>query len=445
MANSRVKNVSIFGSGYVGLVTGCGLAKLGHRVTIYDIDGSKIAKLQDGLCPFFEPGLADLLVEGISAGKLVFTTDPGQAVLDHRYIFLAVPTPMLPSGEADLSALHQAISDISARVASESLVIVKSTIPVGSFAGLSKGFSERDRKLIRLVSNPEFVAEGNAVTDFFKPFRTVIGAEQESVAREVGTLYAGLPGHFIYTDPNTAQMIKYGSNALLATRVAYINELSQICEHLTVDITDVSRALLMDPRLGSGYLNAGVGFAGPCLPKDIAALQATATAAGLKAPLITSVSEQNNAHLETTTRRIIQMLNGGTVASVFGLSFKPNTDDVRNSFCIPIVRALAEAAHTVKVTDPRSLTKAKGLLGRNNIQFCADPLECAEGSDLQVFLTPWAGYRALDLARLKQLVRRPAIFDAMQTIDFRAARGMGFTYEGVGRRFSNGPPRFVVE
>jgi len=445
MANSTVKNVSVFGAGYVGLVTGCGLAKLGHRVTIFDTAQSKITKLQEGQCPFFEPGLSDLLVDGISAGKLLFTNDPEAAVVDHRYIFLAVPTPMMSDGSADLSYLRQAIGDIASAVRSETFVIVKSTIPVGTFPELSNQFSRKEKALVKLVSNPEFVAEGNAVTDFFKPFRTVIGADSETVAREVGELFSALPGHFIYTDPNTAQMIKYGSNALLATRVAYINELSQICEHLAVDITDVSRALLMDPRLGSGYLNAGIGFAGPCLPKDIAALQATAVSVGLDVPLISSVTAQNSAHLATVAKRIAEMMNGGTVAAVFGLSFKPNTDDVRNSFSVPIVRALAESAEVVRVTDPRSLQGAKAVLNKNNIQFFSDPLECAVGTDLQVFLTPWPGYRALDLHRLRELVRRPIIFDAMQTVDFRAARKVGFTYEGVGRRFFDGPPLFTVE
>jgi UDPglucose 6-dehydrogenase len=444
MPHPKVRNVSIFGAGYVGLVTGCGLAKLGHRVTVFDIDEKKIAKLQEGLCPFYEPGLSDLLVEGISAGKLVFTTDPDPAVVGHRYIFIAVPTPMLQGGEANLSQLDRALADISSRVREETIVIVKSTIPVGSFANLAHSIADKGRKLVHLVSNPEFVAEGNAVTDFFKPFRTVIGADRDDLAREVGALFAGLPGHFIYTDPSTAQMIKYGSNALLATRVAFINELSQVCERLGVDIADVSRAMLMDPRLGTGYLNAGIGFAGPCLPKDIAALQATATAAGLRVPLISSVTAQNKSHLAAVTRQIEQALDGGRVAAVFGISFKPNTDDVRNAFSVPIVKALAKAAKTVNVTDPRSLQGAKELLREDNIRFFADPLECAAGSDLQVFLTPWAGYKALDLWQLKSLVRRPAIFDAMQTIDMRAAAAAGFTYQGVGRNFPGGPPPFFI-
>ncbi len=444
-SNPAVINLSIFGAGYVGLVTGCGLAKLGHRVTIFDVNAEKIAKLKNGQCPFYEPGLADLLVEGISAGKLLFTNEASDAIANHRYIFVAVPTPMMPSGEADLSYLRKAISDISSKVHDETIVIVKSTIPVGSFSQLSQYLSPSESALVKLVSNPEFVAEGNAVTDFFRPFRTVIGAAEESTAREVGRLFHGLPGKFIYTDPNTAQMIKYGSNALLAARVAYINELSQICEQLGVDITDVSRALLMDPRLGSGYLNAGIGFAGPCLPKDIAALRATATSVGLDVPLIGSVSSQNSTHLAKVTRRIAGLLSSGGVASVFGLSFKPNTDDVRNSFCLSIVQALAETAEIVKVTDPRCLEGAQGLLHGKNVHFFSDPLECAAGSDLQVFLTPWPGYKALDLHRLRQLVRRPHIFDAMQTIDFRAARAVGFSYEGIGRQFSDGPPPFIVD
>jgi UDPglucose 6-dehydrogenase len=443
IAHSRVTNVSIFGAGYVGLVTGCGLAKLGHRVTIFDTDSAKIAKLQNGLSPFYEPGLEDLLVEGISAGKLHFTRDSRAAIADHRYIFVAVPTPMLRTGGADLTHLHQAIADISDQAHAETLIIVKSTIPVGTFADLSRRLPTNSK--IKLVSNPEFVAEGNAVQDFFRPFRTVIGAEEEHIAREVGGLFRGLPGKYIYTDPNTAQMIKYGSNALLATRVAFINELAQVCERLQVDITDVSRALLMDVRLGSGYLNAGIGFAGPCLPKDIAALQATATSVGLNVPLLAAVSEQNTSHLKMITQRIASKLNGGGIASVFGLSFKPNTDDVRNSFCISIVRELARSAETVKVTDPRSLERAKSLLPENNVSFFADPLECASGSDVQIFLTPWPGYKSLDLYQLKELVRRPSIFDAMQTVDFRAARALGFSYEGIGRHFADGPPPFQID
>jgi UDPglucose 6-dehydrogenase len=201
----------------------------------------------------------------------------------------------------------------------------------------------------------------------------------------------------------------------------------------------------MDPRLGSGYLNAGIGFAGPCLPKDIAALQATATSVGLQVPLISSVSAQNASHLAAVTQRMTKLLDGGGIVAVFGTSFKPNTDDVRNSFCIPIIKALAGIAGTVKVTDPRSLQGAKTLLSQANIQFYSNPLECASGSDMQVFLTPWAGYKALDLGQLKKVVRRPFIFDAMQTIEYAKARAVGFRYEGIGRLFEGEPPLFSVE
>jgi UDPglucose 6-dehydrogenase len=440
------QNILIFGTGYVGLVTAVGLAKLGHTVSCFDIDQGKIDLLKQGVVPFFEPGLAELLKEGLASGQLRFYATPGEAYSGQRYVFVAVPTPMNDKGGVDLSSLYSAIGTIAELAGRRAtFIIIKSTVPVGIFSELREAVPLLDQGDFTFVSCPEFLSEGNAVHDFFNPRRTVVGSENREVSEEVAGLYGTLNSKIILTDAKTAQMIKYSANSFLASRVAFINEIAQLCEALNVNVTDVSSALLMDPRLGDGYLTAGVGFAGPCLPKDVSALIDTAKRMALRTPLLNSLIDQNFGHLNQVIESICRGLDATNQVSVFGLSFKPKTDDVRNSFSLRIINALAASGIEVRATDPHSIAAARSLIPSNLVSFWDDPMEAAIDTDRQVFLTPWKEYSSLDLRALGKVVRTKSIFDATGLFDPGFVIGEGFQYLGVGRRFGpEGAPAFIL-
>lgn len=442
--SNRDQNILILGTGYVGLITAVGLSKLGHNVSCYDVDDEKIEILKRGVAPLFEPDLPRLLNEGLAARRLKFSSSITDSYADQRYVFVAVPTPMFAGGGVDLSALHAAVATIAKLVRKQTLVIIKSTVPVGVFSELRNSLSPTQRRQITFVSCPEFLSEGNAIHDFFNPRRTVVGSDEILVSEEVAGLFHELPGKFILADPNTAQMIKYSANSFLATRVAFINEIAQLCEVLHIDVIDVASALLMDPRLGDGYLTPGVGFAGPCLPKDVSALIDTAKRSSLRTPLLTSLCEQNFGHLNHVIETISAGLGARNQVAVFGLSFKPRTDDVRNSFSLKIINALAEGGIQVRATDPCAIPAARTQISSNLVSFCDDPMDAAMDTDRQIFLTPWDEYRGLDLRVLAGIVRTRSIFDAAGLFDPQMITQQGFQYVGVGRQFgAQGRPTFV--
>ncbi|HJP96574.1 MAG TPA: UDP-glucose/GDP-mannose dehydrogenase family protein [Candidatus Saccharimonadales bacterium] len=441
------QKILIVGTGYVGLITALGLAKLGNIAACVDINPDRVAGLRAGKAPFYEPQVNGLIAEMTQAGRISFFESLAEAYDEQRYIFVGVQTPQDANGKSDLSILRAAITSIAKALTKPALVVVKSTVPVGVFDELAQMPAVKAKMdLITFVSCPEFLAEGTAVRDFFNPMRTIVGSDDQAVSEEVAGLFYGLGGTNIVTDAKTAQMIKYSANSFLATRVAFINDVAEICEKVNVSVHDVAKALVMDPRVGGSYLSPSIGFAGPCLPKDIAALIETSERVGAPVLLLRGASEHNQSHIRHVIDTIIAQLGAGTCVAVFGLSFKPNTDDVRNAYSFRIIEALLERGITVQATDPQAIPAAQRILPKMDLlTFAEDPYETAKNSDLQLFLTPWDDYKQLDLQRLAKVVKTQNIYDAMQVVSQRHAYQAGFAYRGIGDvADGNNSPVFAV-
>jgi UDPglucose 6-dehydrogenase len=430
------KEILIVGTGYVGLITALGLAKLGNAITCYDIDSERVGRLQAGTPPFYEPEVPELLAESIAAKKVTFFDSLAKAYHNQRYIFIGVQTPQGSNGTTDLSMLYAAVTSIAEVLTQPALLIIKSTVPVGIFDELEElpAVAQRADK-ITFVSCPEFLAEGTAVRDFFNPMRTVVGSKNLSLSKEVAGLFFGLGGSNIITDARTAQMIKYSANSFLATRVAFINDVAEICEKIGVNVRDVAEALVMDPRVGGTYLSPSIGFGGPCLPKDLAALIESSERVGVPVLLLRGASEHNVSHLHHIVDSIVAQLGKGDTVAVYGLSFKPDTDDVRNAFPLKIIAALLEQGIAIQATDPHALSAAKQIMSNPALTFVEDPYETGRGSDLQLFLTPWPELKAIDLGKLAEAVRVRNIYDGMQVLSREDAYASGFAYQGVGALF----------
>ncbi len=439
------QNILMVGTGYVGLVTAIGLAKLGHTIACHDINPERVEQLKNGESPFYEPQVPELLAEGIASNKLSFFESLEQAYQGQRYIFIGVQTPQDSNGRSDLSALRAAVTSVAEIADQPALLIIKSTVPVGIFDELKELSAVKKNGAITFVSCPEFLAEGTAVRDFFNPTRTIIGSDDEALAAEVAGLFYGLGGKYIVTDAKTAQMVKYSANSFLATRVAFINDVAEICEKLEISVNDVAQALVMDPRVGGTYLWPSIGFGGPCLPKDISALIESSERVGAPALLLRGAREHNVNHLSHIIDTIIAQLGDGSTVAVFGLSFKPNTDDVRSAFSLNIINALTERGIQVRATDPHAIPAAKRSISHELLTFFDDPFEAGKDSDLQIFLTPWDEYKQFDLARLAGVVRNKTIYDGMRVISDKNAQANGFIYQGVGSTYSEaGAPPFTV-
>ncbi len=443
--HNPAQDILMVGTGYVGLTSAVGMAKLGHTVACYDINPDRVAELKAGHAPYFEPDMEQLMTEGAEAKRLSFHASLAEAYHGQRYIFVAVQTPTNADGQSDLSLLIAAVKAVDAVVDKPALVIIKSTVPVGTFEQLEASL-DHQKHFITLVSCPEFLAEGSAIRNFFNPTRTIVGSNDLAVSEEVAGLFYGLGGHVILTDAKTAQMIKYTANAFLATRVAFINDISQICEKFGINANDVSKALPMDPRLGGSHSMPGMSFCGPCLPKDILALIETSERAGTPALLLRGASEHNMSHLRHIIDTIISLVRPGDTIAVYGLSFKPNTDDVRNAFSLKIIETLLDEHDVhIRATDPQSIPVAQKALTHPALSYHADPYEAAEGSDLQLFLTPWREYLDLDFKRLGAAAHRKHVYDTMQMVDEAAVTAEGFEYNGIGRMYGKaGSPIFEV-
>lgn len=446
VAQNSNREILMVGTGYVGLVTAVGLAKLGHHVACQDINPERIAQLKKGIPPFYEPEVRELLAEGIKNRLLSFSKSLTKAYKGQRYIFIGVQTPQDANGKSDLTALRAAVTSVAETATEQAVLIIKSTVPVGVFDELKELPAVKQNGALTLVSCPEFLAEGTAVHDFFHPMRTIVGSDNEELSQEVAGLFYGLGGSYIITDAKTAQMIKYGANSFLATRVAFINDLAEICEKFKISVNDVASALVMDPRVGGTYLRPSIGFGGPCLPKDIAALIESSERVGAPALLLRGASEHNASHFRQVIDTILRLAGHGSSIAIFGLSFKPNTDDVRNAFSLKIIRALLDVGNvTIRATDPHAIPAAKRELTDKSVAFFDDPLEAAEGSDLQLFLTPWDEYKTLDLEKLAAVVHKKNIYDGMQVISEESARKSGFAYQGIGNTYGAiGRPNFEV-
>jgi UDPglucose 6-dehydrogenase len=430
--------VAMIGTGYVGLVSGACFADFGHHVTCVDMDAAKIAALQRNEIPIYEPGLDRLVETNARQARLDFTTDLKRSVIEADAVFIAVGTPSRRGdGHADLSYVHAAAREIAGALAGFTVVVTKSTVPVGTSDDVERIIQEaRPEAEFAVVSNPEFLREGAAIQDFKHPDRIVIGTDDPRARQVMAELYRPLylnQAPILYTGRRTAELIKYAANAFLATKITFINEIADLCERLGADVQEVARGIGLDNRIGSKFLHAGPGFGGSCLPKDILALIKTAQDQATPLRVVEAVAAVNDARKRAMARKVaaaVGNLRGKTIA-ILGLTFKPNTDDMREAPSVPLVTALQDFGARVRAYDPVGVEQARGVL--TDVTFCDGPYSCAEGADAVVIVTEWEQFRALDLDRLKAVMASPVVIDLRNIYRAEEMVGRGFIYESVGR------------
>ncbi len=428
------------GTGYVGLVSGACFADFGHVVTCVDRDAGKIERLQNGSMPIYEPGLEDLVKRNVEAERLFFATDGAAAVAEAEAVFIAVGTPSRRGdGHADLSYVHAAAEDIAHQIRGFTVVVTKSTVPVGTgdeIEAIIRG--ARPGVEIAVVSNPEFLREGSAIDDFKRPDRVVVGLEDERARPVMAELYRPLflnETPILFTSRRTSELIKYAANAFLAMKITYINEMADLCEKVGADVQQVARGIGLDNRIGSKFLNAGPGYGGSCFPKDTLALIKTAADAGAPVRLIETTARVNAERKRAMADKVMSALGGeieGKTIAILGLTFKPNTDDMRDSPALDIIPALMAGGARVRAYDPEGLAEARQLLG--GVAFCEGPYETMEGADALVILTEWDQFRALDLDRVRSLLSSPVVVDLRNIYRPKEMRDGGFAYSSIGRR-----------
>jgi UDPglucose 6-dehydrogenase len=427
--------IAVIGAGYVGLVTAAGFSELGSEVWCVDIDEVKIERLQRGESPIYEPGLEELLAR--NAGRLHFSTYLAGALENARLLFVAVGTPPSYSGDADLSAVHAVVEAIPASAGAEPAghaLVMKSTVPCGTGASLQRVFAEQGKPGLGYVSCPEFLKEGSAVHDFLHPDRVVVGDNGDWAGDAVVELYAPLEAPLVRTDVASAEMVKLASNAFLATKISFINEIANVCEETGADVVEVARGMGLDERIGSRFLQAGIGYGGSCFPKDVDALKQLAGNSGYHFQLLTAVIEVN----ELQKRRVIGKLQkhlGSLVAkrvALLGLAFKPDTDDMREASSLVLAARLNADGAKVSAYDPVAEEQARKLVG--GISFASSPLEAAQDADAVVLVTEWAEFLELDWRRIAEAMSGKLVIDGRNALDPDALRSAGLVYEGVGRR-----------
>ena len=431
--------IAVIGTGYVGLVTGACFAEFGTYVTCVDVDAEKIARLNEGQIPIYEPGLDQLVSKNKAAGRLSFTTDIGAAVEQSLVIILAVGTPPKADGSADLSFIEAAASDVARHMNGYKVIVTKSTVPVGTGERLRRLIREQQQQFdFGVVSNPEFLREGAAIEDFMRPDRVVIGSRDEAAVAIMLDLYRPLyliETPVVITSLEAAELTKYAANAFLATKISFINEIANLCDRIGCDVHDVARAMGMDNRIGRYFLHPGPGYGGSCFPKDTTALVSVAKEYGAEARIVETVVEVNDAQRGKMVEKIERLMGGeieGRQVAVLGLSFKPKTDDMREAPSIEIIRALVERGARVRAYDPVAMEQAKKVL-TTEIEYASDEYEAASGADALVFMTEWNEFRALDMQKIKGLMRTPRVADLRNIYEPRRMREFGFDYVGVGR------------
>jgi UDPglucose 6-dehydrogenase len=430
--------VSMIGAGYVGLVSGACFADFGHQVTCIDKDAAKIAALKRGEIPIFEPGLDELIKSNIEQGRLEFAADTAR-VAEADAIFIAVGTPSRRGdGHADLSFVYQAVREIAPLIAATAVVITKSTVPVGTGDEIENILREvRPDADIQVVSNPEFLREGAAIQDFKHPDRIVVGTDDDRAGKALAEIYRPLylnAPPIIYVSRRTAELIKYASNAFLATKITFINEMADLCEQVGADVQEVARGMGLDNRIGSKFLHAGPGFGGSCFPKDTTALIKTAHDHGVPLRLVETVAAVNDQRKRAMARKVVLALGGsvrGKTIAVLGLTFKPNTDDTRDSPSIPLITALHDLGAVVRGYDPAGMEQAKPHLP--DVHYCQNAYSAAEGAEALVIATEWEQFRALDLSRLKRVMARPLIVDLRNIYRDEEMHRAAFRYVPIGR------------
>ena len=431
--------VAMIGTGYVGLVTGACLADFGHVVTCVDKDPAKIKSLLAGRMPIYEPGLEQIVARNVREKRLFFTTELAPAVKDAKAVFLAVGTPSRRGdGHADLSYVYGAVREIAAAAEGFTVVVTKSTVPVGTGDEVERLIREvRPGADISVVSNPEFLREGAAIEDFKRPDRIVVGTEEERARAVMAEVYRPLhlnQGPLLFTARRTSEMIKYAANAFLATKITFINEIADLCEKAGANVQEVARGIGLDNRIGAKFLHAGPGYGGSCFPKDTVALLRTGQEHGVPLRLVEAVVSVNDSRKTSMARKIIAALDGnvaGKTVAVLGLTYKPNTDDMRESPSIPIIFSLQDKGANVRAYDPQGMEEASKLL--SGVDYRTSAYDCLDGADVAVIVTEWDEFRALDLERVKSLLTQPVIVDLRNIYRLDDMIRYGFRYESIGR------------
>ncbi len=431
-----MSKLCVIGTGYVGLVTGTCFADLGNNVSCLDVDDTRISKLKQNIMPIYEPGLEQVVAQNVKSGRLVFTTSYTEALKDAEIAFIAVGTPSGVDGEADLQYVRSAAESIADLVDHPIVVVNKSTVPVGTGDWVGEVIRKRRNGKpldFSVVSNPEFLREGSAINDFMASDRVVLGSEDKEAANRVAQLYAPLRCPILITDLRTAEMIKYASNAFLATRVSFINEIANICEELGADVTEVARGMGLDKRIGSTFLDAGLGWGGSCFPKDVKALAHMAVLHGTHPQLLQAVMEINRnqrRRLIVKMRKALGHLDD-KVIGFLGISFKPNTDDIREAPALELMHLLQNEGAHIRAYDPQAMENAAQTLQR--VTLCENPYQVAEGADALVLATEWNEFKQIDFTRIRTLMRQPVIMDGRNLWDPDYLQELGFQYFGVGR------------
>jgi UDPglucose 6-dehydrogenase len=431
--------IVMVGSGYVGLVSGACFADFGHDVICVDKDAAKIEQLELGIMPIFEPGLTELVSKNVAGGRLAFSTDLAASIAGADAIFIAVGTPSRRGdGHADLSYVHAASREIAEALTGYSVIVTKSTVPVGTGDAVERIIREtRPDARFSVVSNPEFLREGAAITDFKRPDRIVIGAEDERAREVMREIYRPLylnQAPLLFTDRRTSELIKYAGNAFLAMKITFINEIADLCEAVGADVQQVARGIGLDNRIGAKFLHAGPGYGGSCFPKDTLALIKTAQDYGTPVRIIETVASVNEQRKRAMARKVIEAMGGdvrGKRVAILGLTFKPNTDDMRDAPSIAVIQGLQDHGASIAAYDPEGVEQAKLVL--SGIDYASNPYTCMEGADALVIVTEWEQFRALDMRRIKELLREPLIIDLRNIYAPDEVRRHGLQYVSVGR------------
>ncbi|MGF7046842.1 UDPglucose 6-dehydrogenase [Paenibacillus sp. DS2015] len=429
-------NITVIGTGYVGLVSGICYAELGNQVICVDKDPRKIDMLNAGGIPIYEPGLQELATANRTKGRLSFTTDLPSAVTQSDIVILAVGTPPLPSGEANLDYIDEAALEIAQAMNGYKIIAVKSTVPVGTNERLGQLIRTRTNHPFDSISLPEFLREGSAIQDTLQPDRIIIGAESESAAATMTALHKPLTDQIVVTDIRSAEMIKYASNAFLATKISFINEIANICEKVGADVTKVAEGMGYDKRIGPSFLKAGIGYGGSCFPKDTSALIQIAGNVDYEFKLLRSVVEVNRDQRFNVIRKLETIFEGdlqGKTVAVWGLAFKPNTDDVRDSPALEIIQHLVDNGVKVKAYDPIAMDNFRALFGKDGVEWCNEAMETARGADALCLLTEWDEFAEVDLGQLQSVLKRPILIDGRNVFNEEHLLGTDFIYYSVGR------------
>lgn len=431
-----MKNLAVAGTGYVGLSCGTCFADMGNQVTFIDISEEKIEMLRNGKVPIFEPGLSEMIERNIKAGRMHFTTDYAEALSDAEFVFICVGTPSGVDGEADLQYVRMAAESVAQNMQHYTIVVNKSTVPVGTGDWVADIIrrSQSDPVPFDVVSCPEFTREGSAIYDFMNPDRVVLGSHNPEAAEKVAQLHLPLRARIVVTDIRTAEMIKYASNAFLATKISFINEIGAICERLGADVQEVAVGMGYDKRIGPSFLNAGLGYGGSCFPKDVKALEHMALVHGSHPSLLRAVIDINRDARRWAVLNLRETLGGkldNTRIGILGLAFKPNTDDIREAPALEISRMLQSEGAAVAGYDPVAMNNIARV--DKNLHLVEDPYELATGADALLVCTEWNEFKQLDLRRVKSLMKQPIIVDGRNIYEPQAMHDLGFQYRAVGR------------